>query len=78
MDFTNAVSSPQQNRSILFQLVECAKYFLSRVEVIMDPKYEPTDSDIVQARVQTEGIIEHEFEMSSSRGDVKKKLILVR
>ena len=43
----------------------------------MDPDYEPTDNDIVQTRVQTEGIIEHEFEMSTRKGEIKKKLILV-
>ncbi len=59
-------------------MVECAKYFLSRVETVMDPDYEPVDNDIVQARVKTEGIIEHEFEISSRRGEMKKKLILVR
>ena len=59
------------------QMVECAKYFLSRVETVMDPDYEPIDNDIVQARVKTEGIIEHEFEISSKRGEMKKKLILV-
>jgi len=59
-------------------MVECAKYFLSRVESVMDPDYEPTDNDIVQARVKTEGIIEHEFEISTRKGEMKKKLILVR
>jgi hypothetical protein len=44
----------------------------------MDPDYEPTDNDIVQARVKTEGIIEHEFEISTRKGEMKKKLILVR
>jgi len=43
----------------------------------MDPDYEPVDNDIVQARVKTEGIIEHEFEISSKKGEMKKKLILV-
>ena len=59
-------------------MVECAKYFLSRVKSVMDPDYEPTDNDIVQARVKTEGIIEHEFEISTRKGEMKKKLILVR
>ena len=45
---------------------------------MMDPAYEPTDGDIVQARVRTEGIIEHEFEISTRKGEVKKKLILVK
>ena len=58
-------------------MVECAKYFLSRVESVMEPDYEPTDNDIVQARVKTEGIIEHEFEISTRKGEMKKKLILV-
>jgi hypothetical protein len=39
------------NFVVSFQLVECAKYFLSRVEEVMDPDYEPTDNDIVQVSI---------------------------
>lgn len=63
-----------------YQLVECARYFLSQVHIVMADDYVPTDQDILQTRVQTEGIIEHSFEMKSGRsrnGKRDRTLILV-
>ncbi len=62
-----------------FQLVECARYFLSRCEQVLLPEYVPSDQDIVQVRVKTTGIIEHDFEISMQGGGSrrKEKLILV-
>ena len=59
-----------------FQLVECAKYFLSRVDEVLLPDYIPNNQDIVQTRVKTSGIIEHDFEITT-QGSARKKLILV-
>ena len=59
-----------------FQLVDCAKYFLSRVHEIMAPDYVPNNNDITQTRVRTEGIIEHEFEIRG-KGHTRGKIILV-
>ncbi len=64
----------QRNR---FQLVQCAKYFLDRCESVLEPDYVPTNQDIVQTRVRTTGIIEHDFEITAP-GEGKRKLILVR
>ncbi len=53
-----------------------SRYFLSRVETVLLPDYLPTNQDIVQVRVKTTGIIEHDFEISM-QGNNKRKLILV-
>ena len=60
-----------------FQLVECARYFLSRVTSVLSVDYLPNDQDIVQTRVKTSGIIEHDFEMLY-QGKDKRKLVMVR
>ncbi|XP_059091284.1 G protein alpha q subunit-like [Tigriopus californicus] len=59
-----------------FQLVECAKYFLSRVGQVLQPEYMPSNQDIVQTRVKTTGIIEHDF-LIMSKGEKPRKLILI-
>ena len=58
-----------------FQIVECARYFLSKVHDVMQPNYVPSDDDILQIRVQTTGIVEHEFLMKG--GGANRKLIMV-
>ena len=60
-----------------FQLIDCAKYFLNKVHEIMAPDYVPTNADITQTRVKTEGIIEHEFQITGS-GPARGKIIMVR
>ena len=59
-----------------FQLVQCANYFLSRVRTVLQENYLPDDQDIVQARVQTTGIIEHDFIIDAESAK-PKKLILI-
>ena len=49
-----------------FQIVECARYFLSKVHEVMQPVYVPTDDDILQIREQTIGVVEHTFEFENS------------
>jgi guanine nucleotide-binding protein G(s) subunit alpha len=60
-----------------FQLIECARYFLNKVHVIMGPDYVLTNEDITQTYQKTEGIIEHEFEILGS-GPAGGKIIIVR
>ena len=60
-----------------FQLVQCAKYFLDRCESVLEEDYVPNDQDIVQTRVKTTGIVEHDFEVKLS-DDRMRRLILVR
>ena len=38
-----------------FQIVECAKYFLTKVHQVMHEDYVPTEDDIVNTRVKTVG-----------------------
>ena len=59
-------SSPIQKtyeRRNEFQIVECARYFLSKVHEVLHPDYVPTEQDLLQMRMQTIGIIEYKFEM---------------
>ena len=68
-------------RRNLFQIEECAKYFLSRVHMVMEHDYVPSVQDIVQVRERTTGIIQHIFTMkdpnSFASKNKEKKLILV-
>ena len=59
-----------------FQLIDCAKYFLSQVHRVMNPDFVPDNQDITQTRVKTEGIIEHEFQITGS-GPARGKIIMV-
>eukprot|EP00095_Tigriopus_kingsejongensis_P008199 maker-scaffold895_size84271-snap-gene-0.23 protein:Tk08199 transcript:maker-scaffold895_size84271-snap-gene-0.23-mRNA-1 annotation:"guanine nucleotide-binding protein gq subunit alpha" len=59
-----------------YQLVECAKYFLNRANQVLEPDYIPTNQDIVQTRVKTTGIIEHDFHVAS-KGEKPRILILI-
>ena len=58
-----------------FQIVECAKYFLSRVHEVLAPDYIPTDQDLLQTRQRTIGIVEYKFEMEGAGR--KRTLIMV-
>ena len=72
-------SGPIQNAYAIrntFQLADCAKYFLNKVQELMNPDYVVTNKDITQTRVQTTGIIEHEFEILG-KGPARGKIIMV-
>jgi hypothetical protein len=71
---SEAIQSAYERRNN-FQLVECAKYFLDRCESVLSPDYVPSNQDIVQTRVRTTGIIEHDFNIMT--GGVERRLILV-
>ena len=55
-------------RRSAFQIVECARYFLSRVMEVMQPDYIPIDDDLLQTRQQTIGIVEYKFNMKDKDG----------
>ena len=44
-----------------FQLFDSAHYFLSDVERICSPDYQPTDQDVLRTRVASTGIVKVEF-----------------
>ena len=58
-----------------FQILECAKYFLSRVHKVLSPEYVPTDQDLLQTYERTVGIVEYKFEMEGAGR--KRTLIMV-
>lgn len=49
------------SRSNEYQLIDCAKYFLDKVNIIADAGYTPPNQDILRCRVWTYGIFETRF-----------------
>ncbi|VDP46370.1 unnamed protein product, partial [Echinostoma caproni] len=39
-----------------FQLIDCAQYFLDKIDEVRDPRYKPSDDDVLQSRTKTLGI----------------------
>ncbi|GMT26792.1 hypothetical protein PFISCL1PPCAC_18089, partial [Pristionchus fissidentatus] len=54
-------------RSSEYQLIDCAKYFLDKVEDVRKADYNPTEQDILRCRVMTTGIFETKFEVDKVR-----------
>ncbi|CAM1322919.1 GNAL (predicted) [Pycnogonum litorale] len=50
-------------RSNEYQLIDCAKYFLDRVQLIRMPDCTPSEQDILRCRVLTSGIFETRFQV---------------
>ncbi|KAG1681671.1 Guanine nucleotide-binding protein G(s) subunit alpha [Nymphon striatum] len=50
-------------RSNEYQLIDCAKYFLDRVQLVRKPDYTPSEQDILRCRVLTSGIFETRFQV---------------
>jgi guanine nucleotide-binding protein G(s) subunit alpha len=48
-------------RSHEYQLIDCAQYFLDRLDTIKAPDYMPDEQDILRCRVLTSGIFETKF-----------------
>ncbi|RWS29981.1 guanine nucleotide-binding protein-like protein, partial [Leptotrombidium deliense] len=62
-------------RSNEYQLIDCAKYFLDRVNVIKLPDYTPSEQDILRCRVLTSGIFETKFQVEKVNFQLVKNYI---
>ncbi|GLV36312.1 G protein alpha f subunit [Carabus blaptoides fortunei] len=54
-------------RSNEFQLIDCAKYFLQKINEIRQPNYLPTEQDILYCRKKTTVITKVEFTMKAPK-----------
>ncbi|KAK2559762.1 Guanine nucleotide-binding protein G(s) subunit alpha [Acropora cervicornis] len=50
-------------RSNEYQLIDCAQYFLDRVDTVKQANYLPVEQDLLRCRVLTSGIIETRFQV---------------
>ncbi|XP_064644208.1 guanine nucleotide-binding protein G(s) subunit alpha-like isoform X2 [Lineus longissimus] len=58
------------DRSHEYQLIDCAAYFLNRIDAIREDDYMPTDQDILRCRVMTTSINKIDFMIKDRRKNV--------
>jgi hypothetical protein len=50
-----------------YNLLDSANYFLNQISIIGNPKYQPTQQDILRTRQKTVGIVETDFKIDNRR-----------
>lgn len=53
-----------------YQLIDCAKYFLDRLEIIRGADYIPSDKDILRCRVMTNTITKIDYKVKDGKTEV--------
>ena len=65
--WSNASIQAAYTRRNEFQLLDSTEYFMSEMDRICEEDYEPTDQDIIRARIQTTGVVRLQFQFKSGR-----------